>query len=161
MAGLCAGLGPEALSAHDASGAMLACMRILGIDPGLQTTGFGLIESDGPRLHYIASGTIKTKEAAQGDLPEDGGGIEQTLAEIASVDLLFAVLDRIVSEAGRSMSVPISPNAPERYVVQKGDTLWDISARFLKKPWLWPEKKPVFLQLALFVVMVIPRYPLH
>ena len=44
-------------------------MRILGIDPGLQTTGFGIIESDGPRLHYIASGTIKTKEAAQGDLP--------------------------------------------------------------------------------------------
>ena len=34
-------------------------MRILGIDPGLQTTGFGIIESDGPRLHYIASGTIR------------------------------------------------------------------------------------------------------
>ena len=44
-------------------------MRILGIDPGLQTTGFGLIDADGPRLHYVASGTIKTAAAARGDLP--------------------------------------------------------------------------------------------
>jgi crossover junction endodeoxyribonuclease RuvC len=44
-------------------------MRILGIDPGLQTTGFGVIEADGPRLAYVASGTIKTSAVATGDLP--------------------------------------------------------------------------------------------
>ncbi len=44
-------------------------MRILGIDPGLQRTGFGVIECQGPRLSYVASGTISTLEAPRGDLP--------------------------------------------------------------------------------------------
>jgi crossover junction endodeoxyribonuclease RuvC len=44
-------------------------MRILGIDPGLQTTGFGVVDVDGARLAYVASGTIRTTEAARGDLP--------------------------------------------------------------------------------------------
>ena len=43
--------------------------RILGIDPGLQRTGFGVIDVDGPRLSYVASGTISTLEATRGDLP--------------------------------------------------------------------------------------------
>lgn len=40
-------------------------MRILGIDPGLRNTGFGVIDYDNNRLNYIASGTIvvPTEEA--------------------------------------------------------------------------------------------------
>jgi len=34
--------------------------------------------------------------------------------------------------------VTLRPDHPERYTVVKGDTLWDISARFLKNPWQWP-----------------------
>jgi crossover junction endodeoxyribonuclease RuvC len=44
-------------------------MLILGIDPGLQRTGFGLVEAQGARLAYVASGTISTLEAPRGDLP--------------------------------------------------------------------------------------------
>lgn len=41
-------------------------MKILGIDPGLRTTGFGVIVKQGTKLAYVASGTVKTPD---GDLP--------------------------------------------------------------------------------------------
>ena len=41
--------------------------------------------------------------------------------------------------SGQSMSVPLAPDAPDTYVVKRGDTLWDISAVFLRDPWYWPE----------------------
>ena len=44
-------------------------MRILGIDPGLRTTGFGVIDTEGSKLHYVASGTIKTDAVDIGQLP--------------------------------------------------------------------------------------------
>jgi crossover junction endodeoxyribonuclease RuvC len=43
-----------------------APIRILGIDPGLRITGFGIIEKSGSRLTYIASGCVKTPD---GELP--------------------------------------------------------------------------------------------
>ena len=39
-------------------------MRILGLDPGLGTTGWGLIQAEGNRLAHIANGQIRTDTAA-------------------------------------------------------------------------------------------------
>jgi len=44
-------------------------MRILGIDPGLRSTGFGVLDTDGQRLAYVASGVIRTSDVPTGDLP--------------------------------------------------------------------------------------------
>ena len=47
-------------------------MRILGIDPGLRVTCFGVIEQTGQRLTYVTSGVIRTGD---GDLPSRLGTI--------------------------------------------------------------------------------------
>ena len=55
-------------------------MIILGIDPGLRTTGFGVIEKLGNKLRYIASGTVKT--ASESELPPRLKIILQGVSEI-------------------------------------------------------------------------------
>ncbi|MGR9072616.1 MAG: LysM peptidoglycan-binding domain-containing protein [Gammaproteobacteria bacterium] len=35
--------------------------------------------------------------------------------------------------------IRLNPDHPEQYIVVEGDTLWDISSRFLESPWQWPE----------------------
>ncbi|MHB8884120.1 MAG: crossover junction endodeoxyribonuclease RuvC [Methylovirgula sp.] len=42
----------------------LAAIRIIGIDPGLRITGWGIIELAGSRLIYVASGTVRSNDKA-------------------------------------------------------------------------------------------------
>lgn len=44
---------------------MTHCVRIIGIDPGLRRTGWGVIESEGSALRFIASGTVKSTDKAE------------------------------------------------------------------------------------------------
>ena len=72
-------------------------MRILGIDPGLQTTGFGVIDADAHALQYVASGTISTTHLERGDLPArlkvlfDGIGElrERYRPDAAAIEIVF------------------------------------------------------------------------
>ena len=70
-------------------------IRILGIDPGLRSTGFGVIDKAGNKLSYVASGCIKADAA--GSLPERITTILEGLEEIiatyqpqqAAVEIVF------------------------------------------------------------------------
>jgi len=71
-------------------------VRILGIDPGLGTTGWGLIEAQGNRLSHVANGELKTRtseplpvrladladqlEALIADHKPDGAAVEEVFA---------------------------------------------------------------------------------
>jgi hypothetical protein len=58
------------------------------------------------------------------------------LALIVSLGFAFTQAAPVPAMAD---TVKLREDAPDRHVVVKGDTLWDISAKFLKSPWKWPE----------------------
>ena len=72
-------------------------MRILGIDPGLRVTGFGLIDVQGSALTYVASGTISTTHIEKDHLPARlkvlFDGIREVVTryepDCASVEIVF------------------------------------------------------------------------
>jgi len=53
---------------------------------------------------------------------------------------LFGLLCLVAaSSIATADTIALKSDHPDRYVVVKGDTLWDISARFLRDPWVWPK----------------------
>ena len=73
----------------------MSSVRILGIDPGLRVTGFGVIEKHGNQLHYVASGCIKSndREALPTRLGTLFAGISEVIAtyrpDQAAVEIVF------------------------------------------------------------------------
>lgn len=53
--------------------------------------------------------------------------------------LLGLVFGLLVTGMAAADTVKLRSDHPDRYVVAKGDTLWDIAGKFLDQPWQWPE----------------------
>lgn len=84
-------------------------------------------------------GTNMTRTTTLGEL------IRPTLvlSLIAGLTLLAGIVPESSVAQERTIAtgtgIPLTPDAPDQYVVKRGDTLWDISKVFLREPWYWPE----------------------
>lgn len=75
-------------------------MRVIGLDPGLRRTGWGVIESDGARLRHVANGVVETDERLD---------LARRLVQLD--EGLFAVLDRYRPDAAAVEASLVNKNA--------------------------------------------------
>ncbi len=62
-----------------------------------------------------------------------------SMFDVAGRAVVLMLLFCCAAGPALAQQIDLNPDHPDRYVVVKGDTLWDISARFLRDPWMWPE----------------------
>ena len=109
-------------------------MKILGLDPGLGTTGWGLIQAEGNRLSHIANGQIKTD--ASSPLPQRLSKLAEQLESIiaeqqpdaAAVDEVFVNANpQSTLKLGQARGVVIMTGA------RAGLEVGEYAARLVKK----------------------------
>ncbi len=105
---------------------MAGCETMSNMNP------FGSDASDAPPMQtsssYPASGSSSTNGSSSTSGSSSMGTAASTQPEQQASRMMLV-----------DQPVPLAAGAPEEYVVQVGDTLWDIAATFLRDPWYWPE----------------------
>lgn len=93
---------------------MTASLRILGIDPGFDRTGFGVIEQEGSRIRWISHGCIQTsaKDDFATRLRETRDGLRRVLEEhrpdaVAIEELFFQTNAKTAIKVGMARGVAV------------------------------------------------------
>lgn len=103
----------------------LTAVALAALLAGCSLNPFG--GNDEPAVPTPASAPPQSYDSApQSSVPEYSGPVVERVSE----------------------PVPLADNHPNEYVVQVGDTLWDIASTFLKDPWFWPEIWHINTQIA-------------
>lgn len=108
--------------------------RILGIDPGSRTTGYGIIDKDGSRLGFVTCGTIRTSTGLKLNdrLLEIFEGLNQVIVEhqpdVAAVeDLFISQNPRSALKLGHARGVAVLA------AMKSGMKVYDYPARMVKQ----------------------------
>lgn len=108
---LAAGDNPEGdVPAKSAQSGPSGTLRLLGIDPGLNTTGYGVIEASGNRVKLIEAGVIRGK--SRGDLPARLQEIYTGLVEVvAALKPMAVAIEQLYSHYERPQTAILMGHA--------------------------------------------------
>ncbi len=107
--------------------------RILGIDPGSRLTGFGVIDFDGGKAVYIASGTVKSVEGAFADrlrqiFDSIGNIVDEFRPDIVSIESVF-----MHKNAGSALKLGHARSAAICATFKHGTEVFEYAPREIKQ----------------------------